>query len=95
MPVSYYYEILCVLRRCLSGMFGGTVHYDSSSCSYQLQEYNRIEEEADRRTSRWKRIWDRLEPPRIKKKVYIHAKFCNVAPRNSGHFSSCLRVCSV
>ena len=57
-------------RRCLSGMYGGTVNYDSSSCSFQLQEYNRIEEEADRRASRWKRIWDKLEPPNITKKVY-------------------------
>ena len=51
-------------------MYGGTVNYDSSSCSFQLQEYNRIEEEADRRASRWKRIWDKLEPPNITKKVY-------------------------
>ncbi|CAB3984119.1 Myotubularin-related 13 [Paramuricea clavata] len=56
-------------RRCLSGMYGGTVNYDSSSCSFQLQEYNRIEEEADRRVSRWKRIWDKLEPPNITKKT--------------------------
>ena len=50
-------------------MYGGTLNYDSSSCSYQLQEYNRIEEEADRRTSRWKKIWDKLDPPQIAKKV--------------------------
>ena len=74
-------------------MYGGTVNYDSSSCSFQLQEYNRIEEEADRRTSRWKRIWDRLEPPRIKKKVcYIDAIFYSTVQRHAVHFYDFLPV---
>ena len=65
-------------RRCLSGMYGGTVHYDSDECSFQLQEYNRLEEEADRSASRWDKIWKKFEPPKIQKKVCIMrlCKYC-------------------
>ena len=50
-------------------MYGGTVNYDSSSCSFQLQEYNRIEEEADRRIIRWRRLWAKLQPPQVTRRV--------------------------
>ncbi|XP_046862481.1 uncharacterized protein LOC124455916 [Xenia sp. Carnegie-2017] len=54
-------------RYCRSGIFGGSAHYDSSSCACHLYEYNRIEEEADKHTTRWKKIWERLEQPKITK----------------------------